>query len=112
MNMEVQPNDEVQSAIPAIMARARREAEKQIEQQCTNALLRAASAEAEKWAAEVLVPEIRAQLELGKQGMLTQAEQISKNLATAIGEALVKNATETLSKGYNVRTLSDALFGY
>lgn len=106
-----QANQELQSAIPSIMARVRREAEQQIERECLAAVMRGATAEAEKWASEVLAPEIRAQLDAGKQGMLASADDIAKQMTDALAAALVAQVTKNLSQSWNVRKAVEALIG-
>jgi prophage antirepressor-like protein len=103
---------DVQSAIPAIMARVRREAEQQIERECLATIMRAANEEAQKWATDVLAPEIRAQLDAGKQGMLARADDIAKQMTDALAEALVAQVTKTMSQSWNVRKVVEALIGH
>lgn len=108
----MQASEEIQSAIPAIMARVRREAEQQIERECLTTVMRVANYEAQKWAAEVLAPEIRAQLDAGKQGMLARADDIAKQMTDALAEALVAQVTKTMSQSWNVRKVVEALIGH
>jgi galactokinase/mevalonate kinase-like predicted kinase len=102
---------EIQSAIPAIMERVRREAEQQIERECLATIMRAANAEAQSWATEVLAPEIRAQLDAGKQGMLERADEMAKRMTDALADALVAQITKNLSQSWNVRKVVEALIG-
>lgn len=104
-------SDEIQSAIPAIMARVRREAEQQIERECVRTVMSVATDTAQKWAAEVLAPEIRAQLDAGKQGMLARADDIAKQMTDALAAALVAQVTKNLSQSWNVRKAVEALIG-
>lgn len=102
---------EIKSAMPAVMARVKAEALDQMERQALNIAVQVASDEARKWAVEVLAPEIRAQLEAGKEGMLSKAQDIAGQLADGIGDALVAEMKKNLAQSWNVRKISDALFG-
>ncbi len=102
---------EIKSAMPAVMARVKAEALDQMERQALNIAVQVASDEARKWAVEVLAPEIRAQLEAGKEGMLSKAQDIAGQLADGIGDALVAEMKKHLSQSWNVKKISDALFG-
>lgn len=107
----MEATQELQSAIPAIMARVRREAEDQIERECLRTVMHHATDAASKWAQEVLAPEIRAQLDAGKAGMLARAEEIAKQITDAVAEALVEQVKKNLSQSWNVKRAVEGIFG-
>lgn len=102
---------EIRSAMPAVLERVKVEALNRMERDALAVAIAVAADEARKWAAEVLAPEIRAQLEAGKESMVSKAQDISRQLADGIGDALVKTAIERLSSNWNLKKVADALFG-
>lgn len=101
---------EIASAMPAVMARIKQETLNRIEREGVEIMVATARKAAEQWAIDNLVPEIKAQLDAGKAGMVAKASQISSDLSDEIGKALVKAATEKLSQSWNVRKVAEALF--
>lgn len=106
-------NAEVQSALPAVLERMRSELADRIAREAQTVAIDEVRKAAQEWALAVLVPEIKAQLEAGKSGMLKQAANIGESLGDEIGKALTAQALKALSQGYNVRAVAEALFkGY
>ncbi len=104
---------EIQSALPAVFARMRGELADRIAAEAQSVALDEVRKAAREWATTVLVPEVRAQFEAGKQGMLDQAAVIGKGLAEAISAALMAQATKSLDSSYNVKSICETLFkGY
>ncbi len=103
-------DEQLRSAMPAVMERIKRETLQAVETRAIQAASEVAVNAAREWAVENLVPEIKAQLEAGKAGMVASAEGIASRLSAAIGDALVAQATEKLSNSWNVRKVSEALF--
>lgn len=102
---------EVQSAMPALMERVKAETLKRIEAQATDAAVQAGVQAAREWAAEVLAPEIRAQLEAGKASMVAQAETFASRLAAELTEAIAAQVKKNLASSWNVRKVVDAIVG-
>ena len=107
MNIE----KEVQSAMPEILARIKSEAISRIEREAVNEATAVCVAAAKQWAIDVLVPEIKAQLEAGKGGMVLSASEAADGIGEAVKTALIKQATEKLASSWNVRKLTEAIFG-
>lgn len=103
--------DEITSAMPAVMERIKAETLNRMEREGIEIMVSTARKAAEQWAIDNLVPEIKAQLDAGKSGMVAKASEISANISDEIGKALVKAVTEKLGQSWNVRKLTDALFG-
>lgn len=109
MNIE----EEVASAMPAILERIKRDALDRMQQRCVDVAIEEATKAARDWSIENLVPEIRAQLQAGKAGMVEQAAKISKEIGEKVGEALAAKAAKTLTESYNTQKIVEALFrGY
>ena len=107
MNIE----QEVQSAMPEILSRIKSEAISRIEREAVNEATAVCVAAAKQWALDVLVPEIKAQLEAGKGGMVKAASEAADGIGEAVKEALIKQATERMASSWNVKALSQSLFG-
>lgn len=105
-----QLQDEIASAMPAVMDRIKAETLNRIEREGIEIMVATARKTAEQWAIDNLVPEIKAQLDAGKSGMVAKAAEISANISDEIGKALVKAVQEKLTQSWNVRKLSEALF--
>ena len=102
--------EQIESAMPAVMARIKQETLTRIEREGVEIMVATARKAAEQWAIDNLVPEIKAQLDAGKAGMVAKASEISGNITDEIGKALVKSVTEKLSQSWNVRKLTEAIF--
>ena len=102
--------EQIESAMPAVMARIKAETLTRIEREGVEIMVATARKAAEQWAIENLVPEIKAQLDAGKSGMVAKAAEISANISEEIGKALVKAVQEKLKQSWNVSKLTDALF--
>lgn len=102
---------DIESAMPAVMARIKAETLSRIEREGVEIMVATARKAAEQWAIDNLVPEIKAQLDAGKAGMVAKASDISASISDEIGKALVKTVTEKLSQSWNVRKVTEALFG-
>lgn len=102
---------DITSAMPAVMERIKAETISRIEREGVEIMVAAARKAAEQWAIDNLVPEIKAQLDAGKAGMVAKAADISESISDEIGKALVKTVTEKLSQSWNVRKVTEALFG-
>lgn len=102
---------DIESAMPAVMARIKAETLSRIEREGVEIMVATARKAAEQWAIDNLVPEIKAQLDAGKASMVAKASDISASISDEIGKALVKTVTEKLSQSWNVRKVTEALFG-
>lgn len=109
--LEMDVNKEVQSAIPAIMKKVKEEALDRIQREALQVVIQESNKAARDWAIEVLVPEVRAQLEAGKQGMIAKAEEISKSLAEEVGKALVEQAIRNMKNSWTVKDVASKIFG-
>lgn len=106
-------NQEIQSAMPAVMERIKRDTLERIEREAVNAATEVAIKAAKDWALENLVPEIKAQLEAGKPGMVESAKKTAGLIGDALGEALAAQVTKTLSNSHTVSSIAQSLFrGY
>jgi len=103
-------DDEIKSAMPAVMERIKRDTLDRMERVCIEEALNAARNAASEWAVENLVPEIKAQLEEGKAGFVQQAHVIAGDLSAAIGAALVDHVTQQMKNSWNRKKIADALF--
>jgi len=111
MNIDI--NAEVQSALPAVLENARKMLASRMLQEAEAVALGEVRKAVQEWATATLVPEIRAQLEAGKDGMLKQAATIGEQLANALGKALTENAEKSLASSYVVKDIAEKLFrGY
>lgn len=104
-------DNEIKSAMPAVMERIKRETLDRMERECANVAMEVARNAARDWAVENLAPEIKAQLEAGKAGFVAKAHDIARDLSAAIGDALVTQVTETMKQSWNRKKIADALFG-
>jgi hypothetical protein len=106
-------NEEVQSALPAVLAKLRENIAERVGREAENVALEEVRKATREWAAAVLVPEIKAQLEAGKQGFVTQAAAISNGIANELGKAMLAQVTKTLESGYTCKDIAEKLFrGY
>lgn len=104
---------EVKSAMPAVMERIKREAIQRIEREALNAATEVALQAAKEWAIEHLVPEVKAQMEAGKAGMVAAAEQAAKGIGDALSKAMIEQATKTLASSHSLNSVAEKLFrGY
>lgn len=101
---------EIQSAVPSLMARIKQEALDRIEREAVNEATRVAVDVARQWAIENLAPEIKAQLEAGKAGMVAAAHQAAEGIGEAVKDALIASATKQLQSSWNVKKVVDGLF--
>lgn len=106
-------NAEIQSAMPAVMERIKRDTLERIEREAVNAATQAAIEAAKQWAIENLVPELKAQLEAGKAGMIESAKKSAAAIGDALGEALTAQVVKTLGSSHTVSSIAQSLFrGY
>jgi predicted dinucleotide-utilizing enzyme len=111
--IESEIEEQIKSAIPELMARVRKQALESIERQAAKAATDIAVEAAKEWATEHLVPEIVAQLNAGKDGFVSAANEAAKRIGAALTDALVESATKTLSNSYTVREIAEKVFkGY
>lgn len=104
---------EVQAALPQVLQRMRDNIATQVAERARYVAMEEVSNAVREWAIENLVPEIKAQLEAGRDGMLKQAQTIAKQLGDALGEALTTQATKTLASSSTVNDIAQKLFrGY
>lgn len=103
-------NTEIQSAIPEMMARIRNETMQRVEREATEAATRVAVEAATQWAKEHLVPEIRAQLEAGKAGLIQAAHESAEGIAEAIKTALIKQAEKSLANSWNLKKVVEGIY--
>jgi vacuolar-type H+-ATPase subunit E/Vma4 len=105
--------EEVKSAIPEVMNRMRQNIIDKITREAEVVALEAIRNAVREWVKEELIPEVRAQLDAGKAGLIAQSATIADSLSKAIGEALVENARKSLATGYTVKDIAERLFrGY
>lgn len=107
MNVE----EELKSAMPEVMARIKAEAISRIEREAVAVATNVAVEAAKSWAIENLVPEIKAQLEASKGGMIQAAQDAAQGIGKAISDALVTSATERLKSSWNTKKVVEGLFG-
>lgn len=113
MNETIDLNAELQSALPAVLAKMRENIIDKMSREAESVAMDAVRVAVREWTVAELVPEIRAQLDAGKSGMVTQASTIAESLGKAIGEALAGQAKKTLAEGYVVKDIAEKLFrGY
>lgn len=106
-------DQEIKSAMPAVMERVKREALERIEREAVNAATEVAVKAARDWAVENIVPEIRAQLEAGKLGMVSAAEKTADAIGEALKTALVAQATKACAQTHTLNDIVQKLFrGY
>lgn len=104
---------EVQSAMPAMLERMRSNIMERVTREAESVAISEVREAVKEWALKNIIPEINAQLEAGKAGMIAQAETIAKQLADALGEALTAQATKTLQSSHAVQDIAGRLFrGY
>jgi hypothetical protein len=107
MNIE----NEVQSAMPEILRRIKEEAISRIEREAVNEATKVCVEAAKAWAIEVLVPEIRAQLDSSKGEMVKAAQAAAEGVGEAVKNALIENAKKHLSSSWNVQQAAKSIFG-
>lgn len=104
---------EVESAIPELMQRIKADALKEIERRAVAEATDAAVRAAREWAVDVLAPEIKAQLEAGKEGMVAAARDAAKKIGDAFGDALAEHAEKALKNSYTTKQIAELMFrGY
>lgn len=104
---------EVQAALPQVLQRMRDNIAEQVGERARYVAMEEVSKAVRDWALENLVPEIKAQLEAGREGMVKQAQTISKQLGDALAEALTEQAAKTLKSSSAVTDIAQKLFrGY
>lgn len=106
MNIE----QELKSAMPEVMARIKQEAISRIEREAVEVATRVAVEAAKEWAIEHLVPEIKAQLEASKGGMILAAHDAAQGIGKAMSDALIEQAIKNLKQSWNTKKVVDALF--
>ncbi|UOF76769.1 hypothetical protein [Caudoviricetes sp.] len=106
-------DEEIQSAMPAIMDKMRENILDKMAKEAEIIALESIRRAVKEWVIEELVPEVRAQLDAGKAGLVAQSATIADSLGKAIGEALVNNAQKSLASGYTAKDIAERLFrGY
>lgn len=106
-------DQEIKSAMPAVMERVKREALDRIEREAVNAATEVAVKAARDWAIENIVPEIRAQLDAGKAGMVATAEKTAEAIGEALKTALIAQAEKTCAQSHTLNDIVQKLFrGY
>lgn len=103
-------DEELKSAIPAMMDRVKRDLIARIELQAAEVAMNEARKAAQEWAAEVLVPELRAQLEAGKAGMIAAAKRCAERVGDELANALVEQAKKNLTKSWTMSNVAKELF--
>lgn len=102
--------DEVASAMPALLSQLREQLKDRMGAEAQAVAMREVNAAVTQWAKDVLVPEVRAQLEAGKDGYIVAAQEIAEGLGRALGEAIIDNAKANLKHSWNIRKIAEALF--
>lgn len=106
-------NAEIQSAMPAVMERIKRDALERIEREAVNVATAEAVKASKDWAIENLVPEIKAQLDAGKAGIIAAAQKTAEEISEALSKALTEQVVKTLSSSHVVSDIAQKLFrGY
>lgn len=104
---------EVRSALPAVMAKVRENLIDRMTATAEQTAMHEIQKAVQAWAVEQLVPEVKAQLDSGKAGMVAKASEIARALADQLGEAISANAAKTLTNSHCVREICEKLFrGY
>ena len=104
---------EVKSAIPAVLEKMRQNIIDKMVAEAESVAMAVVREEVRKWAIEELAPEVRAQLDAGKEGLVAQAATIAETLGKAIGASLQESAEKSLASGYVVKEIAEKLFrGY
>ena len=93
-----------------MMDRVKRDLISRIEAQAADVAMAEARDAAKKWAAEVLVPELRAQLEAGKDGMIAAAKNCADRIGDELANALVEQAKKNLTKSWTMTSVAKELF--
>lgn len=110
---QIDVDAEVRAALPAVMEKLRESIKERVYIEAQNVALEEVRKATREWAVAALVPEVLAQLEAGKRGMVEQAETISNGIATALGEALLAQMRKTLESSYTAKEIAEKLFrGY
>ena len=104
-------SDEMQSAMPSILARAKQEALAESERVAINEARKVLAAEASRWAHDVLAPELRARLELMRPEMIAQCEALATELGAVLGKAILDQLEEKLANSWKRQELLKALLG-
>jgi hypothetical protein len=111
MNIDI--DREVQSAMPAVLERMRENLITRMSNEAERVAMDEVRKAVNEWALATLVPEIKAQLEAGKESMLKQAGTIAQQLGDALGAALTAQAEKTLAQSHAVSDIAQKLFrGY
>lgn len=106
-------NAHVQSALPAVLANLRERLDSRVAAEAESVALDEVRKAVREWATATLVPEVKAQLEAGKDGMLASAQTIAKGIADALGTTLAEAAVKNLKSSYTVSEIAKKLFnGY
>lgn len=104
---------EVRSALPAVMAKVRENLIGRMTATAEQTAIQEIQKAVQSWAVDQLVPEVKAQLDAGKAGMIVKAAEIARTLADQLGEAISANAAKTLANSHAVREITEKLFrGY
>jgi hypothetical protein len=111
--MPIDIEAEVQSALPQVLSKMREQIAERVASRVEYTALEEVSKAAREWAIANLVPEINAQLEAGKAGMVAMAAEIAQSLGKALGEAMQAQAKKTLESSHTVKDIAEKLFrGY
>lgn len=111
--MDIDINKEVQSALPAVLAKLRENIAERLQQEAQNVALTEVRKAVQEWANATLVPEIRAQLEAGREGFIAKAAEIAKSLGDELGKAMAANAAKGLASSHVVKDIAEKMFrGY
>ncbi len=113
MQTTINIEDEVQAALPQVLEKMRDGIAQQVLERSQYVAMEEVSKAVREWALANLVPEIQAQLEAGKDGMLKQAQTISKQLGDALAVAMTAYAEKSLKSSSVVTDIAQKLFrGY
>lgn len=111
--MDIDINKEVQSALPAVLAKLRENLAERLLQEAQGVAFNEVRKAVQEWAVATLIPEIKAQLEAGKDNYIAKAAEIAKSLGDELGKALTQNAEKSLSSSHVVQGIAEKLFrGY
>ncbi len=106
-------NQEIQSAMPAVMERIKRETLQRIERDAVEAATQVAVQAAKEWAVENLVPEIKAQLEAGKSSIFVAAKEASEAIGQALGKAMAEQVGKSIANTHTLGEIVQKMFrGY
>lgn len=106
-------NAEVQSALPAVLEKMRERIADRIGTVAEQTAMEEVRKAVQEWAITTLVPEVKAQLDAGKAGMVKQAQAIAQQIGVALGQAMSAQAEKSLASGHVVKDIAEKMFrGY